>query len=137
VDDYAHHPREIAAVLDTARKLFPEWQLLVVFQPHLYSRTRDFATEFADSLSLADEVLLMDIYPARELPIAGVDSELILSQMTLENKQLVSKAQLVETIHTRLQRPSILMTLGAGDIDKEVPRIAEALRSLPKVSVTT
>ncbi|MEM7654799.1 MAG: UDP-N-acetylmuramate--L-alanine ligase [Bacteroidota bacterium] len=134
VDDYAHHPSEIAAVIDTARNLYPDWQLMVVFQPHLFSRTKDFAPEFAGALSLADRVWLMDIYPAREVPIAGVDSELILSQMTLEHKALVSREALIPTIKQHLQPETMLMTLGAGDIDKEVPRLAEALTHQPNLS---
>lgn len=134
VDDYAHHPSEISAVLETARSLFPNWNLMVVFQPHLYSRTRDFAPEFAEALSRADQVWLMDIYPARELPIAGVDSDLILSQMSLKQKALVSREALIPTVVAHLRPETILMTLGAGNIDQEVPRLRAALAQQPKVS---
>ena len=118
IDDYAHHPEEIKATLIATKELFPEKKITVVFQPHLYSRTRDFATEFGDSLSLADEVLLLDIYPAREMPIEGVNSEMLLTQVVDCEKSLLKKSDLVEEL-TNPKR-DLLLTLGAGDIDQFV-----------------
>ncbi|WP_280640609.1 UDP-N-acetylmuramate--L-alanine ligase [Hymenobacter volaticus] len=126
VDDYAHHPREIEAFLRSLRALYPGRQLRVVFQPHLFTRTRDFAPGFAESLSLADEVVLMDIYPARELPLEGVTSELILSQITAPQKSL----QTVDKILANAGIDSnfdVLATVGAGDIDKLVPDLKNIL----------
>ncbi|MEM7370272.1 MAG: UDP-N-acetylmuramate--L-alanine ligase [Bacteroidota bacterium] len=127
IDDYAHHPEEIAAAMSTARALFPERQLLVVFQPHLFSRTRDLCEGFAAELSKADRTLLMEIYPAREEPIPGITSESILTRMTLKRATLVSRDSLISAIQQELEGPTVLLTLGAGDIDKEVPKIANAL----------
>jgi len=118
IDDYAHHPEEIKATLVATKELFPEKKITVVFQPHLYSRTRDFAAEFGDSLSLADEVLLLDIYPAREIPIEGVNSEMLLNQVVDCEKSLLKKSDLVEEL-TNPKR-ELLLTLGAGDIDQFV-----------------
>lgn len=118
IDDYAHHPEEIKATLIATKELFPEKKITVVFQPHLYSRTRDFAAEFGDSLSLADEVLLLDIYPAREMPIEGVNSEMLLTQVVDCEKSLLKKSDLVEEL-TNPKR-DLLLTLGAGDIDQFV-----------------
>ena len=118
IDDYAHHPEEIKATLVATKELFPEKMITVVFQPHLYSRTRDFAAEFGDSLSLADEVLLLDIYPAREMPIEGVNSEMLLTQVVDCEKSLLKKSDLVEEL-TNPKR-ELLLTLGAGDIDQFV-----------------
>ena len=121
IDDYAHHPEEINAVYQAVREMYPNKKVLAVFQPHLYSRTRDFADEFAASLSQFDELLLLDIYPARELPIEGITSEWLLSKIKSENKQLVSKAELVSKIHK--SKAQILLTIGAGDIGEEVKHI--------------
>ena len=118
IDDYAHHPEEIKATLVATKEIFPEKKITVVFQPHLYSRTRDFAAEFGDSLSLADEVLLLDIYPAREMPIEGVNSEMLLTQVVDCEKSLLKKSDLVEEL-TNPKR-ELLLTLGAGDIDQFV-----------------
>ena len=118
IDDYAHHPEEIKATLVATKELFPEKKITVVFQPHLYSRTRDFAAEFGDSLSLADEVLLLDIYPAREIPIQGVNSEMLLTKVANCEKSLLKKAELIEEL-TNPKR-ELLLTLGAGDIDQFV-----------------
>ncbi|NML20755.1 UDP-N-acetylmuramate--L-alanine ligase [Pseudoflavitalea sp. G-6-1-2] len=117
VDDYAHHPEELRALISGARKLFPDKKCTVIFQPHLFTRTRDFAKEFAESLDLADEVVLLPIYPARELPIEGVTSSLILDQMTLENKQILDKPQILEYIKQNQKENWLLITAGAGDID--------------------
>jgi UDP-N-acetylmuramate--alanine ligase len=117
VDDYAHHPEELRALISGARKLFPDKQCTVIFQPHLFTRTRDFAKEFAESLDLADEVVLLPVYPARELPIEGVTSNLILDQMNLANKQILEKAQVLEFIKKEKKENWLLITAGAGDID--------------------
>ena len=121
VDDYAHHPEEIKAALTAARHAFPGKELTVVFQPHLFTRTRDFMDGFAESLSLADRVILLDIYPARELPIEGVTSAALLEKITAKSKMLCSKDELLKTIKDI--DPELVMTVGAGDIDRFVPQI--------------
>ncbi|MEZ4687949.1 MAG: UDP-N-acetylmuramate--L-alanine ligase [Bacteroidia bacterium] len=128
VDDYAHHPAEIEAAIQTARELFPQRKLLVVFQPHLYSRTRDFAEGFGESLAKADAVRLMAIYPARELPIEGVSSELILSLMPNENKAMVSREALIDALEQEIEEPTVVLSLGAGDIDKETSRLRDFIQ---------
>jgi UDP-N-acetylmuramate--alanine ligase len=127
VDDYAHHPREIEAFLRSLRALYPQKRLRVIFQPHLFTRTRDFAPGFAESLSLADEVVLLDIYPARELPIEGVTSELILSQITAPKKSLQTKEQAMAAATD--DDFDVLATVGAGDIDQLVPQLRTILTS--------
>lgn len=119
VDDYAHHPEEIKAALTAARKVFPDKELTVVFQPHLFSRTRDFMDGFAESLSIADRVILLDIYPARELPIEGVTSSALFEKITSRDKMLCTKDNLVSTVKDI--DPELIMTMGAGDIDRFVP----------------
>ncbi|WP_261989937.1 UDP-N-acetylmuramate--L-alanine ligase [Hymenobacter sp. BT190] len=126
LDDYAHHPREIEAFLRSVRALYPGRRLRVVFQPHLFSRTRDFAPGFAESLSLADEVVLMDIYPARELPMPGVTSELILSQITAPKKSLQTRDEILASVELD-EDFDVLATVGAGDIDQLVPRLKNIL----------
>ena len=121
IDDYAHHPEEINAVHQAVREMYPNKKVLAIFQPHLFSRTRDFAEDFAKSLSQFDEVLLMDIYPARELPIEGVTSQWLLNKIDNENKKLVSKNDLLAAIHN--SDAQIILTIGAGDIGEEVKRI--------------
>lgn len=123
IDDYAHHPKEIDACLKAARDLFPGKKITGVFQPHLYSRTRDFSKEFSLSLSNLDNLILMDIYPARELPIAGINSELISEMVTADNKYVVSKAELMNTVRKMLNQTDVLITMGAGDIDSFVQPI--------------
>lgn len=118
IDDYAHHPEELEALIVSAKKLFPGKKCMVVFQPHLYSRTRDFAQGFADSLSLADEVVLLDIYPARELPIEGVTSRIIAEKMTNTPVRILSKIDLLAYMHE--VSVELFITAGAGDIDKMV-----------------
>ena len=127
IDDYAHHPTEINAVYDAVREMYPNDSVLAVFQPHLFSRTRDFIDGFANSLSQFDEVMLLDIYPARELPIQGVDSKWLLSKMNHSKKQLVTKKDIVNKIKESTSR--IVLTIGAGDIGEEVFKIKEALRN--------
>jgi len=125
VDDYAHHPTEINAVHQAVRELYPNQKVLAIFQPHLFSRTKDFADDFAKSLSAFDEVILLDIYPARELPMEGVTSQWLLDKMTNSNKKLVSKADLIPTILE--SNAKIIVTIGAGDIGEFVKPIKEAL----------
>ena len=127
IDDYAHHPTELNAAIQAARELNPNRKITVIFQPHLFSRTRDFADEFAVSLAQADELILLPIYPARELPIPGIDSQWLFDKIKLEDKKLVDK----DAIFTYLNRESlqVLMTLGAGDIDTLVSPISNWLES--------
>lgn len=126
IDDYAHHPDELKASIRSVKGLYPERKLSVIFQPHLYSRTRDFAPEFAQALSLADEVLLLPIYPARELPIEGVSSELILNDVTCPNKKIYSKENLLESIQNL--NFEVLLTAGAGDVVNLLPQICEEVK---------
>lgn len=123
IDDYAHHPDELRASIKSVKALYPGRRLTVAFQPHLYSRTRDFAPEFAASLSLADEVILLDIYPAREEPIPGVTSEIIFNDIKCKDKVMIDKQHLTETIKNR--NFEILLTVGAGDICNYLPEIVK------------
>lgn len=116
IDDYAHHPEELKALITGAKDLFPLQKCLVVFQPHLYSRTRDFAAEFAASLDLADEVILLPIYPAREKPMAGVSTKLIFDEMHLKNKTMLEKAEFLNWV--KENDPPFIIMCGAGDIDR-------------------
>lgn len=125
IDDYAHHPEELKATISSARKMFPNKKITGIFQPHLYSRTRDFSDEFAKSLDLLDECILLDIYPARELPIEGVSSEMLLHKMNIKNKSLIDKKRVVEELKNK--ELEILITMGAGDIDTLVEPIKIAL----------
>lgn len=126
IDDYAHHPRELTAAIESIKALYPGRKLTAVFQPHLYSRTRDFADQFARSLSLTDEVILLDIYPAREEPIEGVTPEMLLEKISHTRKQLCNKEELVD--HLRTLDLEVLVTFGAGDIDRLLPAIEKMLR---------
>jgi UDP-N-acetylmuramate--alanine ligase len=125
IDDYAHHPTEINAVHQAVSELYPNQKVLAIFQPHLFSRTKDFADDFAKSLSQFDEVLLLDIYPARELPMEGITSQWLMNKMTNDNKKLVSKEDLIPTILASEAR--IIVTIGAGDLGEMVPSIKNAL----------
>lgn len=125
IDDYAHHPEEIKAFIDSVRTIFPNRKITGIFQPHLYSRTRDFATEFAQSLSLLDELWLMNIYPARELPIKGITSKIIYDKVTIKDKHIVSKEELL--LKVKKEKPKLLLTMGAGDIDQFVKPIKRIL----------
>lgn len=125
IDDYAHHPEEVRKSIESVKAIYPGRKLTVAFQPHLYSRTRDFAPEFADALSGADSLVLLDIYPAREEPIEGVSSEIIFDKVRCEDKILINKEKLVETLKNR--NFDILLTLGAGDINTFIPTIIENL----------
>ena len=121
IDDYAHHPGELRASISSVRDLYPGRRLTVIFQPHLYTRTRDFAPEFAAALSLADEVIMLPIYPAREEPIPGVTSEMVLEQVTSTKKIIYSKENLIRSI--KLSNFDVLLTAGAGDIANLLPQI--------------
>lgn len=125
IDDYAHHPEEIRAFLRSVKAMYPEQKLTAIFQPHLFTRTRDFADGFSEALSLADEVILLEIYPARELPIAGVNAEMLLDKITSPDKSLQSKEGLLAYLETK--KPEVLVTLGAGDIDRLVDPINERI----------
>lgn len=128
IDDYAHHPEELTALIQSAKELYPARKCTIVFQPHLYSRTRDFANEFAESLDMADEIWLLDIYPARELPIEGVSIASITDNMRNPNHKVMTKEALLDAIGER--PPSLLITAGAGDIDKLVAPIRERLGAI-------
>lgn len=125
IDDYAHHPDELAASIRSVRALYPDRHLTVAFQPHLYTRTRDFAPQFAAALSLADAVVLADIYPAREEPIPGVTSRIIFDRITVEDKIMISKEDFVNTMKNR--NFEVLLTAGAGDMSFSVPALCRAI----------
>jgi UDP-N-acetylmuramate--alanine ligase len=126
IDDYAHHPEEINAVHQAIREMYPSKSVLAIFQPHLFSRTRDFVDDFARSLSQFDEILLLDIYPARELPIKGVDSKWLLDKIENSKKQLITKEEIVSKI--KESHAQVVLTIGAGDIGEEVNNIKQALK---------
>lgn len=126
IDDYAHHPKEIAAAISSIRNIFPGRKLTAIFQPHLYTRTRDFAQDFAESLGKLDQLILLDIYPARELPIEGVTSQIIFDNVKIEDKIMIKKEQLLEELSGR--EIDTLITFGAGDIDRLVTPITELLK---------
>ncbi|MFT6064306.1 MAG: UDP-N-acetylmuramate--alanine ligase [Polaribacter sp.] len=125
IDDYAHHPTEINAVENSIREMYPDDKVLVVFQPHLFSRTRDFIDDFASALSKFDEVLLLDIYPARELPIAGVTSDWLLSKVECKNKKLTKKNNLIKDIKNSSAK--VVVMLGAGDIGETINEVTNQL----------
>jgi UDP-N-acetylmuramate--alanine ligase len=125
IDDYAHHPTEVSAFLKSVRALYPNRTITAIFQPHLFSRTKDFAAGFAESLSLADGLILLDIYPARELPMEGVTSQIIFDDVTISNKIMCQKSELIDTL-TR-QQIDVVVTIGAGDIDTLIEPIKESL----------
>ncbi len=127
VDDYAHHPEELKAAIGAAKQLYPDKKVTGIFQPHLFSRTRDFADGFAESLDLLDECILLDIYPAREKPIEGVTSQMLLDKMKSKQKHLVKKENLMEFLKNKPLE--VLMTMGAGDIDKFVQPIEKLLKN--------
>jgi len=127
IDDYAHHPEEIRVFVESVREIYPKSKITAVFQPHLFSRTKDLAKEFAEQLSKADEVVLLDIYPARELPVEGVTSDLIFNQLTCPEKSLIKKDELLDFVKSK--NFEVLLTIGAGDIDKYLSPIKEILSS--------
>jgi UDP-N-acetylmuramate--alanine ligase len=125
IDDYAHHPTEVEAFLSSVKQLYPNKKLTAIFQPHLFTRTRDFADGFAKSLSIADQVLLMEIYPAREQPIEGVNSQMLLDKIEAKQAAIIKDEKLIETIN-QLQ-PELLVTVGAGNIDRFIEEIKDVL----------
>ena len=126
IDDYAHHPDELRASIGSVRDLYPNRKLTVIFQPHLYTRTRDFADDFADALSLADQVILLPIYPAREQPIPGVNSEMILEKVKCGEKSIYSKENLISSL--QMLNFEVLLTVGAGDISNLLPQICSEVK---------
>lgn len=129
IDDYAHHPEELRALISGAKSLFSDKKCTVIFQPHLYTRTRDLADGFAEVLDMADEIILLPIYPARELPIAGVSSEMILDKMKNKNRRVMTKEHLIDWIKNGYKKEGkVLITAGAGDIDLLVEPIKEILK---------
>ena len=125
VDDYAHHPAELASAISSLRDIFPGRKITAIFQPHLYTRTRDFAPEFAQSLSMVDKLILLDIYPAREEPIPGVTSDIIFNDVTAPEKVLLRKEELMD--YLKDEPVDVLVTFGAGNIDRFIPLITEML----------
>jgi UDP-N-acetylmuramate--alanine ligase len=125
IDDYAHHPEELSALISGVKSIFPNQKMVLVFQPHLYSRTQDQAAGFSATLDQADEVILLPIYPARELPIPGVTSDMLLSAMTIEKKQVMSKEQLMAWAATTEDK--LIVMAGAGDIDVCINQIKDIL----------
>jgi UDP-N-acetylmuramate--alanine ligase len=133
IDDYAHHPEELRALITGARSLFEGWKCTIIFQPHLYTRTRDFADEFAEVLGLSDKVFLLPIYPARELPIEGVTSEMIADKVKDKKAEVVSKDELVKMLHEKglyKNHPRLVITAGAGDIDTLINPVKESLERI-------
>jgi UDP-N-acetylmuramate--alanine ligase len=128
IDDYAHHPEELRAAITSVKKLYPDKKLTTIFQPHLYTRTRDFADGFAEVLDMTDELLMLDIYPARELPIEGVDADMILNKMKLWNKRKCGKQEVIDLV--QIEKPELLLTVGAGDIDQLVQPLKHALENV-------
>lgn len=128
IDDYAHHPRELDATISAARELYPNKKLTVIFQPHLFSRTKDLCDEFAVSLSKADELILLDIYPAREKPMPGITSKIILDKVSIDNKKNIVKEELLEVLKNT-NKLEVILTVGAGDIDTKVHAITQLLIS--------
>ena len=128
IDDYAHHPNELDPSIRSVRQLYPDRKILGIFQPHLYSRTQDFYREFAHSLDQLDEVILLDIYPARELPIPGVTSHLIAEAMEHKNVVVLPKEGLLPHLRSLTTLPEVILMVGAGDIDRLVPQVAEEIR---------
>ena len=126
IDDYAHHPSELNAAIEAARTLYPDKKITGVFQPHLFTRTRDFVEGFADSLDRLDEVILLDIYPARELPIEGVTSQIIFDLMKNPNKTLIKKDELLSYLQAQ-PKPEVFLSLGAGDIGAMIDEIKNAI----------
>lgn len=122
IDDYAHHPNEMRSFITAVREIYPGKVICGVFQPHLYTRTRDFADDFAAALDLLDRVILLPIYPAREKPIEGITSEFLLRKMTISDKRVLQKTELLP--YLQAHRPDVLLTIGAGDIDRLIPQLA-------------
>lgn len=128
IDDYAHHPEELRACISSIKKLYPHKKLTTIFQPHLFTRTRDFADGFAEVLDMSDELIMLDIYPARELPIEGVDADMILAKMRSVNKRKCGKQEAIGLI--KIEKPELLLTVGAGDIDTLVQPLKAVLENV-------
>lgn len=126
IDDYAHHPEELRACLNAIKTLYPNKKLTTIFQPHLFTRTRDFAKGFSEVLEITDELIMLDIYPARELPITGVDSNLILDKVAIKQKQILTKEQTLAYI--KQEQPELLLTVGAGDINTLIEPLKQVLK---------
>src|SRR5450432_429615 len=130
IDDYAHHPRELEVLISSARELFPDRKLVIIFQPHLFSRTKDFADGFASVLDKADEVILLPVYPARELPIEGISSSTILNKMEMAKRQIMQKQEVMDRVRAiQPEERTVLITAGAGDIDELVKPITDLLKA--------
>lgn len=127
IDDYAHHPEELKATIQSVRTLHPDKKITGVFQPHLFSRTKDFVEDFAKSLDLLDECILLEIYPAREKAIAGVTSSWMMEHMKLKNKRVMTKSEVIEEI--KKAPPELLLTMGAGDIDQLIEQFETILNT--------
>jgi UDP-N-acetylmuramate--alanine ligase len=127
IDDYAHHPEELRACITAVKTLYPEKKLTTIFQPHLFTRTRDFADGFAEVLAMTDSLILLDIYPAREVPIKGVDSAMLLNMVLIADKYLFSKAEVLD--YLKKEQPELILTVGAGDIDTLIQPIKEILEN--------
>ena len=128
IDDYAHHPEELKACINSVKKLYPGKKLTTIFQPHLFTRTRDFADGFAEALDMSDELIILDIYPARELPIEGVNADMILALMKITDKRKLGKQEAIDIIKN--EKPALLLTVGAGDIDQLVQPLKHALQDV-------
>ena len=128
VDDYAHHPEELRACIQAIKSLYPNKKLTTIFQPHLFTRTRDFSDGFAEVLSMTDKLIMLDIYPARELPIEGVSSEMILNKVNIADKQIRNKQETIE--YVRHKKPELLLTVGAGDIDTLIEPLKKVLQDV-------
>lgn len=127
IDDYAHHPGELKATIESVQELYPDKKVLGVFQPHLYSRTKDFADGFAESLDLLDEAIVLDVYPAREAPINGVNAEMIVDKMNLKKKSTASLDNIVGVLKDK--EFDVLLTMGAGNIDRIVGDVENMLNT--------
>ena len=127
IDDYAHHPEELRACITAVKSLYPDKKLTAIFQPHLFSRTRDFASEFSEVLSMVDDLIMLEIYPARELPIEGVSSSMILENVNNASKRILTKHAALDFVKSN--KPELLLTVGAGDIDTLVQPIKEILQN--------
>ena len=130
IDDYAHHPSEIKALVDGVKVAYPNQYITLIFQPHLFSRTRDFAQGFVHELSKVDELWLMDIYPAREKPIQGISSKMLYDQVQNQKKELLDAEQILQRIRSDKVQKGVLLTVGAGDIDRIVQAIKEEIKKL-------
>jgi len=128
IDDYAHHPEELKAFISSVKEIFANKRITGIFQPHLFTRTRDFAADFAQSLDMLDELYLLDIYPAREKPISGISSKIIFDKLKISNKTLCTKDELLA--HLKSRKPEVLLTMGAGDIDRLVEPIKKELNKI-------